>query len=284
MFEFLLLLIALGVVIAWIALRGDESDTNARSAGPKKMGDAAKAPSRADREQDRIDAYAESFRTQNARTETPEEIWDALAVQPVPCKALLQLRYRDSKGDETERKVGVKQTDLFSHHGYFFGYCHRRRENRTFRSDRVMHAKDLDTGLDVPKVHELLEARYRLSPGHALDELWSTHKKAMRVLLWVGRSDGGLSAAERVIVRQAARALTNDPRISNHGIDQVLREIETPPSQGTFENIAREVAKDATAEQRAILLAASEDIVASQPTVVVREQAAIFYVRKHFGP
>lgn len=181
----------------------------------------------------------------------------------------------------TDRQVTVKQTDLRSQHGYFYAYCHQRRAHRTFRTDRVLHAHDLTTGVAVPDLWAFLDVCYRATPDFALDELWSTHRKALRILLYVGRSDGRLSAEERVFVREAARALTQDARITDRRIDLVLSEFE-PPSRDTFETLVREVARQSERETRAILLAACEAIVAVGPATPAREQAAIAYVRKYF--
>lgn len=83
----------------------------------------------------------------------PTPDWTA----PLPGAPNLLLRYRDTKGDVTDREVrpqGVKGRGAVepSQASALVGHCLMRKGRRTFRLDRVLHAADPKTGevIDLP--------------------------------------------------------------------------------------------------------------------------------------
>lgn len=55
--------------------------------------------------------------------------------------------YKNAKGEHTRRKVDVEDLWYEDETGYFSGYCHRSKANRTFRLDRVCdNVIDTNTG------------------------------------------------------------------------------------------------------------------------------------------
>ncbi|WP_335898885.1 hypothetical protein [Klebsiella variicola] len=64
--------------------------------------------------------------------------------ETISVSASIMISYEDSLGALTERIVDVRK---YNHHNeYFWGFCHLRKENRTFRIDRVKSVVDVETG------------------------------------------------------------------------------------------------------------------------------------------
>ncbi|WP_225548113.1 WYL domain-containing protein [Chromobacterium violaceum] len=63
-------------------------------------------------------------------------------------RARLLLFYGDAAGQATEREVNVFGYDPDG--GSIEAFCQLRKENRTFRLDRIQRAIDLDTGEELP--------------------------------------------------------------------------------------------------------------------------------------
>jgi hypothetical protein len=62
------------------------------------------------------------------------------------CNAYLSIRYKDRKGQITQRDIDVKQFGNQIYGGSMYAYCHLRKDYRTFRFDRVISATDRTTG------------------------------------------------------------------------------------------------------------------------------------------
>lgn len=76
----------------------------------------------------------------------------------------VQMRYEDATGHETSRSVDVYQVDST---GHFHGYCHKRKEPRTFRVDRVQMVLTDGSSEPDPRVSQYLRE------AKSLDVPWS---------------------------------------------------------------------------------------------------------------
>ncbi|MCC7055678.1 MAG: hypothetical protein IT355_20575 [Gemmatimonadaceae bacterium] len=207
-----------------------------------------------------------------------EDEWAAVASQPVRCTVDVDLRYRDAGGTVTRRRVTVQEFD-YAAPRYMFAYCHLRRARRTFYLARVEEAVDPETGEVLDSLHEFLRGKYETSPEVSLDRLFAVQRNAMRVLLYVGKADGRLMAAERAIIHRVARELTGDDRLTDRQIDKVLGEF-TAPSKAVFQTCIRTMVKEEALERRLLVLRGAEDMVATQATVHPDEQSALDYMRE----
>jgi hypothetical protein len=129
---------------------------------------------------------------------------------PFPVKASLRIDYEDGAGKKTERVVDVRQFGIDGYGNLLIGHCLMRNATRTFRTDRIKRCIDEETGEVVDDVFAYLRAKYESSPEHARDRLYEEEYDTLRVLLYVGKADGQLRAAEKAIIRVACRALAND--------------------------------------------------------------------------
>lgn len=56
------------------------------------------------------------------------------------------LRYKDSKGQETQRRITCKRFEVLAGKPYLAAYCFERQAFRSFRADRIVELTDLSTG------------------------------------------------------------------------------------------------------------------------------------------
>lgn len=106
----------------------------------------------------------------------------------------------------------------------------------------------------------------------------SNEYDALRILLYVGKADNVLRAAERVIIREACRALSQDSRISDGMIDTLFKDVQLF-TENAFQAAVRRLAKRSP-EIRSLILDASVRMVATDKKVYPAEQAALDYMKK----
>jgi hypothetical protein len=111
-------------------------------------------------------------------------------IEWVPVKADLQLTYKDSKGNTTDRPVSISGYDGSA---YLKGFCSLKNSNRTFRIDRILNAIDTETGETINNVPDHLLNKYRQSPEYAISNVFRTlYRKQSYELtldkrqLWIG--------------------------------------------------------------------------------------------------
>jgi hypothetical protein len=66
---------------------------------------------------------------------------------PITCpQSLWMIDYQDFHGERTTRKITLEALRKKLGHYYLLAFCHERREQRSFRTDRTISATDLATG------------------------------------------------------------------------------------------------------------------------------------------
>jgi predicted DNA-binding transcriptional regulator YafY len=78
------------------------------------------------------------------------------------------LRYQSWNGDESERAVDPYGLACRTDYWYMAGYCHLRRDQRTFRLDRVIRVELTEETFDPPAVFDMLghvEQAIATTPG-----------------------------------------------------------------------------------------------------------------------
>lgn len=197
---------------------------------------------------------------------------------PFPVKAALRIDYEDATGRRTQRTVDVRQCGPYLDCSLLIAHCRLRNATRTFRTDRILRCIDEETGEIVSDVQSYLRNRYEASPEFARDKLFDEEYDTLRILLYVGKADGQLRAAERAIIRDTCRVLAADSRITDDLIDEMFAALDVPTIHA-FKLAVGRLSKAPSAGRMALVKAA-EDIVATQKTVHPAEQEALEYMRK----
>jgi WYL domain len=200
--------------------------------------------------------------------------------QPLSSKAKLRLKYTDGAGRKTERKVDVRQFGAIGSNTLLIGHCNLRDATRTFRTDRIEACIDEETGEVVTDVRAYLQTKYDQSPDRSKDLLFEGEYDTLRVLLYVGKADGQLRAAEKTVIRDTCVAITNDSRLTDSAIDDLLASMDVPTLQAFKLAVGRLSKRDQAAQT--MVMTAAERIVATQKAVHQAEQDALDYMKKRF--
>lgn len=200
--------------------------------------------------------------------------------QPLPAKAKLRLKYADGAGRKTERTVDVRQFGAVGPNTLLIGHCGMRNATRTFRSDRIESCIDEETGEVISDVRAHLQAKYDQSPDRTKDLLIEGEYDTLRVLLYVGKADGQLRAAEKSVILDTCVAITNDSRLTDSAIDDLLASMDVPTLQAFKLAVGRLAKRDQAAQT--VVMSAAERMVATQKTVHQAEQEALDYMKKRF--
>lgn len=201
--------------------------------------------------------------------------------KPFPARARLQIDYLDGAGNKTVRTVDVQRFGAYGETNLLIGHCALRDATRTFRSDRIQKCIDVESGELVTDVSAHLQSKYNASPERIRDVLLIDEHDTIRVLLYVGKADGQLRVAEKIIIREACVTIAEDARLSADVIDQLLAEMEVPTLHA-FKLAVGRIAKQAPAKQLFVLSTAAR-MVATQKSVHASEQAALNYMQGRFA-
>jgi len=219
--------------------------------------------------------------TDNATTNDNWEgsFWEVQ--QPFPVKATLRIKYEDGAGKQTERTVDVRQFGTDGSGNLLIGHCHLRNATRTFRPERIKKCEDKESGETIEDVYAYLRGKYEKSPEHTRDKLYEEEYDTLRVLLYIGKADGQLRAAEKTIIRNTCRALAKDSRITDDLIDELFSALDVPTLQA-FKLAAGRLANKPT-DERSIVMKAAKEMIATQKVIQPSEKDVLEYLQKRFG-
>lgn len=191
------------------------------------------------------------------------------------------MKYTDGAGKKSERSVDVKQFGAIGTSTLLIGHCHMRDATRTFRVDRIETCVDEETGQVVNDVRAYLECKYAESPNRTKDQLVADEFDTLRILLFVGKADGQLRAAEKEVIRDTCVAIANDTRLTVQTIEELFNEMDVPTLQAFKLGVGRLAKRDQSS--KAIVAAAVERIISTQTTIHSAEQEALDYIKKRFA-
>jgi hypothetical protein len=200
---------------------------------------------------------------------------------PVSVKAKLLLDYIDGNGKSSSRSVDVRQFGEMSYGSLLIGHCSLRNATRTFRSDRIKHCVNEETGEVVPDITAYLKAKYESSPEFSADSLYEAEYDALRILLYVGKADGRLTTPEKTVIADACRLMSGDSRITDKIVGEMLADLDVPTLHA-FKLAVGRLSKGQRDKKDTVLDAATK-MVATQKTVYPSEQEAIDYMKKRFA-
>lgn len=269
------LYLLLGVLAIWVAYR---ALSKASAAPLSPMTEQYELPIKITVSYD-DSGYGRQPRESIDKDEWEGSFWEV--AQPLPAKAKLRLNYTDGAGRKTERTVDVRQFGAIGPNALLIGHCHMRDATRTFRSDRIESCIDEETGEVVSDVCLHLQTKYDQSPDSTKDQLLEGEYDTLRVLLYVGKADGQLRAAEKSVIRDTCILITDDSRLTLSAIDDLLANLDVPTLQAFKLAVGRLAKRDQAA--KAVVMTAAEKIVATQKTVHQAEQEALDYMKKRFA-
>lgn len=223
--------------------------------------------------------YGRQPRESIDKDEWEGSFWEV--TQPLPAKARLRLKYTDGAGRKSERTVDVRHFGLMGPNTLLIGHCNMRDATRTFRSDRIESCLDEETGEVVTDVRSYLQAKYDQSADRTKDLLLEGEYDTLRVLLYVGKADGQLRAAEKAVIRETCIAITNDSRLTDSTIEELFVSMDVPTLQAFKLAVGRLAKRDKAAQ--AVVMTAAEKMVATQKAVHQAEQEALDYMKKRFA-
>jgi hypothetical protein len=80
------------------------------------------------------------------------------AKSPTPVRARLKIKYLDVEGVESEREIHAHGY-VDSSPGYIEARCLVRKNNRSFRTDRILEAVDMETGEVIKRIPAFMRSK-----------------------------------------------------------------------------------------------------------------------------
>jgi predicted DNA-binding transcriptional regulator YafY len=80
----------------------------------------------------------------------PSEVVLSALSSAAQLKQRVHLAYRSPQGEDTERDFDAYGLTYYQHKWYVVGYCHLRKDLRSFRLDRVVQVKEVDAHFERP--------------------------------------------------------------------------------------------------------------------------------------
>lgn len=185
----------------------------------------------------------------------------------------IALYYKKADGKETNRIVEVVSYSK----EYIYGYCHLRNEYRTFRTDRIKEIADGETGEIIKDINSFFVKKYESSSYYKMDCLFEKYKAVFRVLFYIAKADGIYLKAEKIIVRDAIRKLTNDETLEDEVIDNMMNSLAVP----TFSVFKTDIKKINNEKYPIDIFKVALDIVNTQNEVHSKEKQAIEFLAEN---
>ena len=162
---------------------------------------------------------------------------------------------------------------------YIYGYCHLRNEHRTFRVDRIKEIADGETGEIIKDINSYFIKKYESSAYYKMDCLFEKYKIVFRVLFYIAKADGSYLKAEKIIVRDAIRKLTNDETLEDEVIDNMMNSLVVP----TFSAFKTDVKTICKQTYPIEIFKIALDIVNTQIQVHSKEKQAIEFLSENLN-
>lgn len=219
------------------------------------------------------------FRVDDPGDRADRDAWEGgfwSARDPRNARVNLELEYTDGEGRRSKRRITTHSYDHSLHGGLILARCHLRQAMRSFRIDRVRSAIDTDTGEVVDDLLAHMDAAYARSPQGVRDAFFADYTELLKVLFYVAKADGQFRAPEKVVIRSHLRALIQDPRVNDDAIDRMFDDLEIPTIYAFKVAVGRAIAEQMMPPEA--LLAACQEIVATQKTSSAGEKEALEYI------
>jgi len=204
------------------------------------------------------------------------EGWFIEGRDPQDVSANLEIGYCDAVGNETVRKIHVRQFDPRHRKGMLLAHCYLRDASRSFRVDRIRACVDIDTGEVVANILRHLKIRHAVDPERIIEVLARDYRDLVRVLGYMGMADGDFSEVERAMVADYIRKLTRDERVTPDVVATAATRIGTTSLQG-FKIAVGKVVKSGGVSPL-LLAGVCREIAEADGIIKPEEQEALDYI------
>ncbi len=202
------------------------------------------------------------------------EQFDFYTARMLPASGRYRINYEDQRGLKTERDIQVKRVHENRGQYAIDAHCLLRNAHRSFLSERIQKAVNLDTGEIVENLARDAMAQYSNSgEGRALaaiDKEWM----GVAVLTFVCRADGQMRKSERLIVTEYLKRRCPAVTLDDADLDSAIKSLGEPDHK-EFKRIVRDLKNAGEREQLIDLLEYAKRIVATQKAVTPIEKAAL---------
>lgn len=195
---------------------------------------------------------------------------------PKPSDVHVHLIYKDGNGLRTRRTVNIKAFATDGE-GSFSAQCLMRNAHRTFLFDRVEQAIDHSTGEIINNLHQWLLTRYNNTPQGKASNIALDNLDLLKVLLYVAKADGRMTAAEIAVISTAASEITGTD-MDVEATKCALNMLPTPSISGfkqAFGRLANNKPDIATKAMKAV-----QGLVNTEKKIHPSEQEALDYIYK----
>lgn len=220
--------------LSWLCFRGRRNDVAEHALASTNLSPTAK-----------VERLVAQTKDNWPKINSPTETADATEMLAGPTQEAdnltkgmrFGLSYSDAFGNESSRAIRLISVGRLGTNLYLNGFCELRKENRTFRVDRILEIYDLSTGeiIDSPANYfsRLSNARrstneYAVGNQGGNVQILEKMSDELRLLCVVARADGKISRAERDVMKKYAtmRALDFEKTIPTgfvEGVDDWLK-------------------------------------------------------------
>jgi len=212
----------------------------------------------------------------------------------IDCKKTFKLKYKDAKGNVTNRTIDMYKLGEISKGFFILAHCRLRNENRTFRTDRMLECIDMETGECISDIKQYFSDLYCNSDEYQEIKEWreQQEEKAMqeeyyaefmqkyavllKVLMYIVRCDGTFNQREKAIVREIFENLeNNNERMTDKMLNRVYKNVDMP-SYKSFQHIASKLLNDKNVDID--LLQITQNIIATQKNIHPNEEQVLKYL------
>ncbi len=204
----------------------------------------------------------------------------------LPASAVLNFRYADRNGDESQRTVDVR---LFADTPYgpmLYGYCRLRAADRSFKIDKIRQCIDSSTGNPIANVYDHLNALYEKSPDFSLNTVANKHIDTIRAALHVAVSAGLNRREQAKIIQLICQKTSGDSRISEELVAPFTSGLSNSIEPGlnqTFKLITGRLNKQHPTQGRETILKLCSKISRLQGTPSSDCEDLLGYMSKRFA-
>jgi len=214
----------------------------------------------------------------------------------IDCKKTFKLKYKDAKGNVTNRTIDMYRLGEISEGFFILAYCRLRDENRTFRTDRILECIDMKTGESISDIKQYFSDLYYNSDAYhekkkrreqqeekAIQEEYyadfmQKYAVLLKVLIYIVRCDGTFNQREKAIVREIFENLeNNNERMTDKMLNRVYKNVDMP-SYKSFQYMVSKLLNDNNIDID--LLQITQNIIATQKNIHPNEEQVLKYLEK----
>lgn len=142
----------------------------------------------------------------------------------LPLDILAEIKYIDSKGNFSQRKIKTKkfliQKDNNLNESYLLAYCYEKNSMRNFVISRIQELIDLNNGEIINDISKYLQYKYDNSSHGITKNIIEKLKSELIIFLFVAKADSRISKNERTCILNFIDREFPNSKIDKISIDQ----------------------------------------------------------------